>query len=144
MISILSAFGLWTLGAATTGIVGNFSTDAVKKTSKSFANRFKHYYKTEENAVAHLEFMSTVESNNPKKPFRDVEDTFENLANEEFSENYIQDLKEWILENQQTLLDGTEKVSGGFNIGTQTANGDINNVNGTQIVNRSVHGLKNE
>ncbi|MFI2959723.1 hypothetical protein [Priestia sp. JSM ZJ58] len=144
MITVLSAFGMWTLGAASGGVVGNLSYDGVKKLNKSFKERFKKYYKSEEEAEVHLELMSTAQSTNPKKPFRDVEDTFEDIMSTELPKGFIEEFKEWILENQEVLLNSVQNNSNSFNIGSQSAQGDINNVNGTQIVNRGTTGVRNE
>lgn len=131
----------WAVNPAATGVVGNLAYDALKKLSNSFVNRFRKFFKSEDDTHQYYEGLCNEKSNNPKKPHRDVEDLYETISQSTIdartSEELIGELRSWLNENQDFILKiGVHQHDNTFtmNIGSQKAK-QIINVQGTANFN---------
>ncbi len=134
IMTIISEFVAWTLGTAASGVVGNLTYEGVKGLYQSYREKFSNYYQNEEEMQQHFEIMAEATSNNPNKPQRDVEDSYEVITQRDFDQQFVSDLKTWVLENQiiiKELVQNKQETTV-ISVGSQYANGNIYNIGGDQ------------
>lgn len=131
----LTAFCSWAIGASSAGIIGNLSTEGAKKIYGSFKEKFNKYYDSDEQLERHFESMCNEEAANPKKPNRDIEDSYEKITGKEYVREFEEELKEWVLANKELFNDRENMAYISGNISSiQHASTIYNNV-GSQTIN---------
>lgn len=135
-MSILQAFSEWVANnwVAST-IAGSLSWDLAKSyLYVPFKNKLGKYFDDESNVEQYLEVLHTDKAINNNKPYRDVEDKYEEIVGRSVPEGFIEDLKQLIIENKDLIDEMNSQAKIVFNIKEQKAGRDINNVNGAQII----------
>lgn len=135
-LSILEAFSQWvTTNWAASTIVGGISWDLVKSHLLiPFKNKLGKYFVDETMIETYLHELQEGKVVNKNKPFRDVEDKYEEIIGRDMPEGFIDGVKEFIIENKKVIDDLNSKANVVFSIRQQNAGRDINNVHGTQII----------
>lgn len=135
-ISILQAFSEWVASnwIAST-IVGSLSWDLAKKyLYVPFKNKLGKYFENDNQVEQYLEMLYSCKAINNIKPYRDVEDKYEELLGNEIPEGFIEEIKQFMIENKDIIDEMNSQAKIVFSIREQHAGRDINNVNGTQII----------
>lgn len=116
-------------------IAGGITWDATKQYLLSpFKTRFSKFFKDEEQAETYLESLCNNKVVNLNKPYRDVEDKYEEIVKTELPQEFIEELKQFIIDNKELIETMNTQANTAFNIKEQHASRDISNVNGTQII----------
>ncbi|WP_408956130.1 hypothetical protein [Natroniella sp. ANB-PHB2] len=138
-VSTLSAFINWVGVCAGAGIIGNIAFYSVEGLKNSFVNKFNKYFNSSKEAEEYLEDISNKSAINVNKPYRDIEDIYENTTEKKLPQEFVNELKSWVKENEEDIkkLVNQSQESNILNIKEQKAERDINNVQGVQIVNNS-------
>lgn len=140
-MSILQAFSEWVASNwVASVIVGNLSWDIAKKYLYiPFKNTLGKHFENEQQVEQYLEALHSSKAINCSKPFRDVEDKYEELVGKEVPEGFIDEVKQLMIENKDIIDEMNAQAKIVFNIKEQHAGRDINNVNGNQtIINKTV------
>ncbi|UZP03734.1 hypothetical protein JW813_01545 [Clostridium botulinum] len=95
-----------TLASVGTKIVGELTWNIIKSSSSkiidSFKKKFMQKYDTnEERCVNFLEDISTIKSNNTKRPFKEVMSLFEKHVDKDCLSDFEADFKQWLIENSE-------------------------------------------
>lgn len=99
----------------------------------SLNNRIKKFFKKEETTEEFIVAVCNTKSQNTAKPYRDVEDIFEQITGEKYSTELFDEIKIWIEKNKDQISSASKmefKNKGGFNIGIQNAGKNILNIQG--------------
>lgn len=100
----------------------------------------KRFFIKEEDADKYVEALCNTEATNIKKPIRDLEDTYEEIAGQDFNDELYKEVKRWVESNENQLIAtaGMQfKNEHGFNIGNQRAGKNIINIKGDYKPNKS-------
>lgn len=116
-------------------VIASATYDGLKKVFdfSSLKNRISKFFKKDEDADKYLETICNTESKNVSNPYRDIEDSFEELTGEKFDNELYNEIKNWVEENQAQISNVSKmelKNEGGFNIGIQNAGKNIFNIQG--------------
>lgn len=133
--TVLQEFSTWvSLDFVTSAIVGGVLWDTVKAYLwVPFKNKFIKYFNSEEEAEKYLEKIAKSESTNKKKPYRDIEDIYEEVACKQIPNEFVDDLKKFLISNKDKI-EMINKEKGDFTSFNQQAGRDINNVKGSQTI----------
>jgi len=140
IFSAACAFLLANKASIASKVIASATYDVLKGVLdfSSLKARIMKFFKNENDTEKYLERICDVESKNPSKPYRDIEDSFEELTKGKFDNNLYEELKKWIEENEKQIVRVSNiskmvfKNEGGFNIGVQNAK-NINNIQGDYI-----------
>lgn len=135
IFSSLCAFILAHKADIATKVIASATYDGLKKVLdfSSLKSKISKFFKKDEDAEKYLEKICNSESKNSAKPYRDVEDSFEEISGEKFNNELYDEIKKWIEENQGQISNVSKmefKNEGGFNIGIQNAGKNIYNIQG--------------
>lgn len=135
IFSSICAFLLANKTAIATKVIASATYDGLKKVLdfSSLKNRIKKFFKKDEDAEKYIETICNTQSKNEAKPYRDIEDSFEELTGEKFDNELFNEIKNWIEENQGQISNVSKmefQNEGGFNIGIQNAGKNIFNIQG--------------
>ncbi len=136
--SILVEIFKWVGITAAGGIIKTEAAEYFKTLKKQFINKFLPYFKNEQEAELYYDNIADTKAKHPKKPNRDIEDTYEEITSKEYNVEFEQKLKEWVKENEgilNTLFVKKELVNNEFNVNLQQAGRDVINVNGNVTIN---------
>lgn len=116
-------------------VIASATYDGLKKVLdfSTLKKRISKFFKKDEDAEKYLETICNTESKNVAKPYRDIEDSFEELTGEIFDNELYSEIKNWVEENQGQISNVSKmefKNEGGFNIGIQNAGKNIFNIQG--------------
>lgn len=116
-------------------VIASATYDGLKKVLdfSSLKKRISKFFKKDEDAEKYLETICNTESKNVAKPYRDIEDSFEELTGEKFDNELYNEIKNWVEENHGQISNVSKmefKNEGGFNIGIQNAGKNIFNIQG--------------
>lgn len=137
-ISILQSFSTWVSeNWLASAILGGVTWDITKEyLLLPLKNKIGKYFIDDEQVQNYIETVSSTNVINIKKPYRDIEDIYENITNQEVPLDLTDTLKEFFIENKE-LIEAMNKrlqTNSIFQISNQHATRDINNVNGHQII----------
>lgn len=135
IFSSLCAFILAQKAGIASSVIARATYDGLKKvldfsTLKKKINRF---FKKEEDVDKYIEIICKTQAANTSKPFRDVEDSYEEFSGKPYNEELYNEIKKWIEENQEQITSVSKmefKNEKGFNIGVQNAGKNIFNIQG--------------
>jgi hypothetical protein len=144
LISIFIAFYNWVspnilkdIGLA---VAGNVTYDALKSLKESFVKKLNRFFGHKDDAEKYLQTICERKASNIKKPFRDIEDIFEEISTKHndngTTTEFLKEIKQWFIENGEEikqLVINQPLTSPSQKIEKQIAGRDINNVQGTQI-----------
>ncbi len=116
-------------------VIASATYDGLKKVLdfSLLKKRISKFFKKDEDAEKYLEIICNTESKNTTKPYRDIEDSFEELTGEKFDNELYNEIKNWVEENHAQISNVSKmefKNEGGFNIGIQNAGKNIFNIQG--------------
>ncbi|MHC0632869.1 hypothetical protein ACYE2N_00490 [Flavobacterium sp. MAHUQ-51] len=116
-------------------VIASATYDGLKKVLdfSTLKSRISKFFKKEEDADKYIETICNTESKNSSKPFRDVEDCYEEVSGESYNEELYNEVKKWIEENQEQITKVSKmefENEKGFNIGVQNAGKNIFNIQG--------------
>jgi len=116
-------------------VIASATYDGLKKVLdfSSLKSRISKFFKKEEDAEKYLETICNAESKNTAMPYRDIEDSFEEITGEKFDSELYNEIKNWVEENQGQISNVSKmefKNEAGFNIGIQNAGKNILNIQG--------------
>ena len=134
--NVLSGVGQTVLGRAT--------YDVLKTLGDSFIKKMGRFFNSSSEAEKYFETICTKSPVNDKKPYRDVEDLFEEISSQAKDDSSVKEFRtgitEWFKENNEQIrgiLISQAIDKPNQNITNQQAGRDINNVQGQQnIYNR--------
>lgn len=141
-ISIFMAFFDWVypnvLKDVGISVLGNATYDALKSLSSSFFNKLGRFFGSKDETDEYLKAICERPTSNIKKPYRDIEDVFEEITTKHssLSTEFLNEIKQWFVENGEEIkgiIISQTLTSPSQNIKNQRAGRDINNVQGTQI-----------
>ncbi len=134
-ISVLQAVSTWIANNWTaSAIAGGITWDVSKKIILTpMKNAISKFFQTEDETAKFIETISTTEVVNTNKPYRDIEDIYEDVANREFPTELIDIIKKFFIDNKELIDTMNKSTSGSINVKEQHAGRDINNVIGQQI-----------
>ena len=135
IFSSVCAFLLANQADIASKVIASATYDGLKKVLdfSSLKAKINRFFKKEEDAEKYLETICNTESKNIAKPYRDVEDIFEEMTGDKFDNELYDEIKNWIEENRGQLSNVSKmqfKNESGFNIGIQNAGKNIFNVQG--------------
>lgn len=135
IFSSVCAFLLANKAAITSSFIASATYDGLKKVLdfSSLKNRIKKFFEKEEDAEKYIESICNTSSKNEAKPYRDIEDSYEELTGKKFDNKLYNEIKNWIEENQGQISNVSKMEftnEGGFNIGIQNAGKNIFNIQG--------------
>ncbi len=135
IFSSICTFLLANKAAIASKVIASATYDGLKKVLdfSSLKNKIKRFFKKDEDAEKYIELICNIKSKNEAKPYRDIEDSFEELTGEKFDKELFHEIKNWIEENQGQISNVSKmefKNEGGFNIGIQNAGKNIFNIQG--------------
>lgn len=135
IFSSVCAFLLANKADIASKVIASATYDGLKKVLdfSSLRTKISKFFKKEEEAEKYLETICNTESKNIAKPYRDIEDSFEDITGEKFDNELYNEIKNWVEENQSQISNVSKmefKNEGGFNIGIQNAGKNIFNIQG--------------
>lgn len=135
IFSSICAFLLANKADIASKVIASATYDGLKKVLdfSSLKSRISKFFKKEEDAEKYLETICNAESKNSAKPYRDIEDSFEEITGDKFDNELYNEIKNWVEENQGQISNVSKmefKNEGGFNIGIQNAGKNIFNIQG--------------
>lgn len=116
-------------------VIASATYDGLKKVLdfSSLKTKISKFFKNEQETEKYLEIICNSESKNVSKPYRDIEDSFEEMTGQKFENELYNEIQNWIEENQSQISNVSKmefKNKGGFNIGVQNAGKNIYNIQG--------------
>lgn len=116
-------------------VIASATYDGLKKVLdfSTLKNRISKFFKKEEDAEKYIEVLCNTEPKNISKPYRDIEDSYEEISGEAYNEEIYNEVKKWIEENQEQITNVAKmefQNEKGFNIGVQNAGKNIFNIQG--------------
>ena len=143
--SVFMAFYSWVqdpnvLAGVGQTVFGRAVYDGLKVLGESFVSRLGGFFNNKGETEAFYEAICSKAASNIKKPYRDVEDIFEEVSTKNIDDSEMRDflsaIKEWFKENdaatrQIVISQSIDNLT--QNITHQQAGHNINNVQGTQI-----------
>ena len=135
IFSSLCAFLLAEKAGIASKVIASATYDGLKKMLdfSALKNRISKFFNKEEDADKYIETICNTESKNSSKPFRDIEDCYEEVSGESYNEELYNEVKKWIEENQEQITKVSKmefENEKGFNIGVQNAGKNIFNIQG--------------
>lgn len=135
IFSSLCAFLLAEKAGIASKVIASATYDGLKKVLdfSALKNRISKFFNKEEDADKYIETICNTESKNSSKPFRDIEDCYEEVSGESYNEELYNEVKKWIEENQEQITKVSKmefENEKGFNIGVQNAGKNIFNIQG--------------
>ncbi|MFC5683593.1 hypothetical protein ACFPTQ_10485 [Flavobacterium sp. GCM10022190] len=135
IFSSLCAFLMAEKAGIASKVIASATYDGLKKVLdfSTLKSRISKFFKKEEDADKYIETICNTESKNSSKPFRDVEDCYEEVSGESYNEELYNEVKKWIEENQEQITKVSKmefENEKGFNIGVQNAGKNIFNIQG--------------
>lgn len=135
IFSSLCSFLLAEKAGIASKVLASAAYDGLKKVLDftTLKNRIRKFFKKEEDIDNYIEVICNTESKNPSKPYRDVEDLYEEISGEQYNDQLYNEVKKWIEENQEQIINTSKmdfKNEKGFNIGVQNARKNIFNIQG--------------
>lgn len=135
IFSSLCTFLLAEKAGIASKVIASATYDGLKKVLdfSTLKNRISNFFQKEEDTDKYIEIICNTESKNTSKPFRDVEDSYEEISGKPFNEELYNEVKKWIEENQEQITNVSKmefKNEKGFNIGIQNAGKNIFNIQG--------------
>jgi hypothetical protein len=138
MITVFSAlcdFVLEYKAEIASKVIASAAYDGLKRVLdfKGLINRIRKFFKSEKEAEAYVKTICETSVGNPEDPAKDLEHHYEILSGEKPESELINELKDWIKENQNSISSITEmnfSNQQGFNIGVQNAKKNIYNIQG--------------
>ena len=133
IVEVLKWLGITVAGNA----VSKSSEIAFNKIKESFSKVFNEKFGTVEKSEEFIDKIYKDKSFFPKKPKRDIEDLFENITGKEPSSEVLNEIIDWMKNNNQILNEVlvTKGTQLGISIGSQKADRDIINIQGNAIIN---------
>lgn len=137
--TILLSIMTWAGITGLSGIIGNTADRAFQGTTfTSLKEKLSSFFTKEDEFEKLVQEIQTRKASNPLKPYRDLEDLYEEITGGiEYPEEMTEIIKNWVLENQDTLkefyTDKSVHVGGVFNIEKQTAGRDVNNISNSTV-----------
>jgi len=95
--SALTTIGIKVASELTWNIIKASSSKIINSFKKKFT---KNYEINEDECLEFLEDISTNESKNPKRPFKEVMSFFEKYIDNDCPEEFLQDFKDWLMDNK--------------------------------------------
>jgi hypothetical protein len=135
IFSSICAFLLTNKVAIASSVIANATYDGLKKVLDfaSLKGKISKFFKEEDDVEKYLETICNTPSKNTDKPYKDIEDSFEEVTGEKFDYKLYNVIKNWVEENQGQISNVSKmelKNEGGFNIGIQNAGKNIFNIQG--------------
>lgn len=135
IFSSLCTFLLAEKAGIASKVIASAAYDGLKKVLdfSTLKNRISKFFQKEEEVDKYIEIICNTESKNTSKPFRDVEDSYEEISERPYNEELYNQVKKWIEENQEQITNVSKmdfKNEKGFNIGVQNAGKNIFNIQG--------------
>lgn len=133
IVNVLKWLGITIAG----NLVSKSSDLALNKIKETFSEAFKEKFGTVKKSEEFIETIYEDKSKSPQKPKRDIEDIFEKITGSEPSDEVLNEIVEWIKENNQILKEGLnlKGIQSRINIGSQKAKRDIINIQGNVTIN---------
>lgn len=134
-LTIIQQFSTWVSeNWSASAIAGGVFWDVIKgQLLIPFKTKLGMYFNNDKQAEEYLQKISEAESINKKKPIRDIEDVYEDVTKKDLPDNFIDELREFLVENNDKV-EMMNKQSGDFIGLNQQAGRDINNVKGSQTI----------
>jgi hypothetical protein len=137
----LCAFLVSEKGAIATSVIASGTYDMLKNTLSivGLKERLTRFFSDDVKAESFVRELCQKQSSNSAKPYRDVEDLYELVAEEPYNEAVYEEIKSWIHENESSINSATQNKfsnQSGFNIGTQNAGKHIFNIQGDYKPNK--------
>jgi hypothetical protein len=134
VIAAVCGFLLENQVSITSSLIASASYDTIKTVFNfsSLKHKLSRFFTKEKQIEEYLQAICEEKSNNPHKPERDIEDTYEKITKEQYNPDLYEDIKEWVLENRDVITETINmnfKNESGFNIGIQNAQ-QIYNIQG--------------
>lgn len=141
IFSSICAYLMVNKGQIATSVLARASYDGLKKVLdfSSLKKRLKRFFKKESEVDEYIENLFSQSANNPTKPYRDVEDVYEQVTGNDFQSEIFDEIAEWIKKNSDQLIEVSKMQfgnKGGFNIGIQNAGKNIFNIQGDYKPNK--------
>lgn len=116
-------------------VIARATYDGLKKVLdfSLLKQKIKRFFPNEEIADQYIETICNEEVINPAKPYRDIEDSYENLTGQPYNEDLYKEIKQWVEEHSEQIINVSKmdfNNENGFNIGTQNAGNNIYNIQG--------------
>lgn len=133
--TIFQAFSEWvSQNFLASAIAGGIVWDTIKLNLYTpFKNKLGEYFKSEEESEKYFETINNSKSVNTKKPYRDIEDIYEEVTGNSIPDKFIEELKEFLIANKDKI-EMLNQEKGDFTSLNQRAERDINNVKGSQTI----------
>lgn len=134
-LTIMQQFSTWVSeNWAVSAIAGGVFWDVIKEQLLiPFKTKLGMYFNSDKQAEEYFQKISEAESINKKKPIRDIEDVYEDVTRKALPDNFIDELREFLIENNDKV-EMMNKQRGDFAGLNQQAGRDINNVKGSQTI----------
>lgn len=134
--SIVEFVGL----AAASGTLGNTTYEILKNTLKasSLGGALGKFFSSEKNTEAFIETLVVTPAVPQDQLLENIKRHFQNIEGGEYPEQFEETLTGWVKKNADNLAQAVQHFSGenkGFVIGSQTARGDVINVQGNYTRN---------
>jgi hypothetical protein len=139
MLTILAAalckFFVAQKASIASSIIARGTYDVVKENLNlgSLRQKLAGFFPDDAQTETFVEQLCRKEAVNIEKPYRDVEDLYENTISKEYTPDIYRAIESWAKENE-TAINNVAQMhftnQGGFNIGTQSAGKDIYNIQG--------------
>lgn len=116
-------------------VIARATYDGLKKVLdfSLLKQKIKRFFPNEETAGQYIETICNEEVINLAKPYRDIEDSYENLTGQPYNEDLYKEIKQWVEEHSEQIINVSKmdfNNENGFNIGTQNAGNNIYNIQG--------------
>lgn len=121
-----------------TGVAQGISYDMFKHLSQPFFLKLKSFFSNKTETEVFLKKLIECNSKNPSKPYRDIEDIYEEVTGKTLPNSMIDELKDWTVQNKEEISSIINNISDNkLVINKQKAERDINIVQGVQkIINK--------
>lgn len=134
--TVLQGFSSWVANNwAASAIIGGLTWDIAKQYIVTpLKSKISRYFVDENQVQDYIQALCTKKLVNTKKPYRDVEDLYEEIAGKDFPDDLLEELKTFMIENSSKIDEMNKEITAVFQIKEQHAGRDINNVSGSQII----------
>ncbi|MGA4501066.1 hypothetical protein ACPC0Q_27310 [Bacillus bombysepticus] len=132
--TIIAAFSTWAINGVVSGVVANITYEGIKTLKGKFKSKMAQFFKDDSQAENFLKLLGEEKVVNTTKPFRDIEDAYESITNNDMPKEFMETFKGWILENKN-VFEELQSAAGSMNIQSQSAGRDIINIQGNSTIN---------
>lgn len=134
--TVLQNFTEWVASNwVASAIAGGITWDVIKENMlEPFKEKFIKFFKNEQQTEKYLKNLCSSNAVNQSKPYRDAEDVYEELTKNKIPEEFLIELRQFVIDNKEIIDKMNFKATTVFNIKEQHAGRDINNINGSQII----------